>query len=50
MLQDLNRQVVKSEKAVFSIPHLKFEQPASKGGKKTYNCDVIYQNQTLSLK
>ena len=34
MLQDLNRQVVKSEKAVFSIPHLKFEQPASKGGKK----------------
>ena len=31
-LQDLNREVVKSEYAVFSIPHLDFEQPASKQG------------------
>ena len=34
LLQDLNRQVVKSDAASFSIPELEFESPAfsQKGG------------------
>ena len=34
-LQDLNRQVVKSDAAAFTIPELEFESPAfsQKGGK-----------------
>lgn len=36
VLQDLNRQVVKSDAASFAIPELEFESPAfsQKGGKR----------------
>ncbi len=37
VFQDLDRQVVKSDSATFSIPELEFEQPPSKKGGLCYH-------------
>lgn len=42
LLQDLNRQVVKSDAASFTIPELEFESPAfSQNGGKVENSSFI---------
>ena len=41
-MQDLNRQVIKSDVATFKIPELEFEQPPAKKGGEAKNITKLF--------